>query len=39
MGLFDQIKLRHKPSTDQWFLWEQFLFSDIRPPVGADPWA
>ena len=34
-----QIKLRHKPSTDQWFLWEQFLLSDIRPPVAADPWA
>ena len=34
-----QIKLRHKPSTDQWFLWEQFLLSDIRKPVSADPWA
>ena len=34
-----QIKLRHKPSTGQWFLWEQFLLSDIRPPVAADPWA
>ena len=34
-----QIKLRNKPSTGQWFLWEQFLLSDIRPPVAADPWA
>ncbi|MBQ9968671.1 MAG: hypothetical protein IJO88_08115 [Oscillospiraceae bacterium] len=34
-----QIKLRHKPSTGQWFLWEQFLLSDIRPPAAADPWA
>ena len=34
-----QIKLRSKPSTGQWFLWEQFLLSDIRKPVSADPWA
>ena len=34
-----QIKLRKKPSTGQWFLWEQFLLSDIRSPVAADPWA
>lgn len=34
-----QIKLRSKPSTGQWFLWEQFLLSDIRQPVSADPWA
>ena len=34
-----QIKLRKKPSTGQWFLWEQFLLSDIRQPVSADPWA
>ena len=34
-----QIKLRNKPSTGQWFLWEQFLLSDIRQPVSADPWA
>ena len=34
-----QIKLRTKPSTGQWFLWEQFLLSDIRLPVAADPWA
>ena len=34
-----QIKLRNKPSTGQWFLWEQFLLSDIRPPAAADPWA
>lgn len=34
-----QIKLRTKPSTGQWFLWEQFLLADIRKPVSADPWA
>ena len=34
-----QIKLRTKPSTGQWFLWEQFLLSDIRQPAAADPWA
>lgn len=34
-----QIKLRSKPSTGQWFLWEQFLLSDIRKPVAEDPWA
>ena len=34
-----QIKLRTKPSTGQWFLWEQFLLADVRPPVSADPWA
>ncbi len=34
-----QVKLRTKPSTGEWFLWEQFLLSDIRVPVEADPWA
>jgi len=34
-----QIKLRNKPSTGQWFLWEQFLLADIRQPVANDPWA
>ena len=34
-----QVKLRNKPSTGQWFLWEQFLLADIRQPVSADPWA
>jgi len=34
-----QIKLRTKPSTGQWFLWEQFLLSDIRKPAESDPWA
>ena len=34
-----QLKLRTKPSTGQWFLWEQFLLSDIRKPAAADPWA
>ena len=34
-----QIRLRTKPSTGEWFLWEQFILSDIRPPKAADPWA
>ena len=33
------VKLRHKPSTGQWFLWEQMLLSSIREPVSQDPWA
>lgn len=31
-----QIKLRKKGS--QWFLWENFLLSDIRIPKAEDPW-
>lgn len=23
----------------KWYLWEQFLLSDIRPPESTDPWA
>jgi len=34
-----ELKLRNKPSTGQWFLWEQMLLSGIREPVSADPWA
>lgn len=33
------LKLRKKPSTGQWFLWEQQLLAGIRIPVAADPWA
>lgn len=33
------IKMRLKPSTGQWFLWEYFTLSDIRIPVSQDPWA
>jgi hypothetical protein len=32
-----QIKLRQK--GDKWYLWEQFLLSDIRTPASEDPWA
>lgn len=32
-----QFKLRRK--GNQWFMWEQFLLSDIRPPKSSDPWA
>ena len=34
-----QVKLRQQGSTGQWFLWEQFLLSDIRQPKSQDPWA
>lgn len=32
------IKLRMK-GDGRWFLWEQYLLTDIRPPKAADPWA
>jgi hypothetical protein len=34
-----QITLRLKPSTGQWFLWEQYILVGIRVPVSQDPWA
>ncbi|MBQ0011850.1 MAG: hypothetical protein KBT07_04005 [Clostridiales bacterium] len=34
-----QIRLRTKPSTGEWFLWEQFVLSGIRTPDAANPWA
>ncbi len=34
-----QIRLRRKPSTNQWFLVELQCLSDIRVPAAADPWA
>lgn len=34
-----EIRLRHKPSTNQWFVEEQFLLADIREPAAADPWS
>ena len=33
------ILLRHKPSTDQWFIEDQMLLAMIRPPKSQDPWA
>ena len=33
------LKLRNKPSTGQWFLWEQQLLTGTRIPKEADPWA
>lgn len=32
------IKLRMK-GDGKWFLWEQYLLTDIRMPKAADPWA
>lgn len=34
-----QIQLRLKPSTGQYFLWEQFILVGIRQPKSMDPWA
>ncbi len=34
------VTLRHKPSTDEWFLWEfDSLLSTIRIPKSTDKWA
>ena len=33
------VQLRTKPSTGEWFLWEQMLLAGIRAPKSADPWA
>lgn len=34
------IKLRQKPSTGEWFLWEySSILSGIRIPASEDPWA
>ena len=34
------VTLRHKPSTNEWFLWEYAsLLLDIRIPKSADAWA
>ena len=33
------VTLRQKPSTGQWFLWEQDLLAGIRQPKSSDPWA
>ena len=33
------VRLRCKPSTGQWFLWEQYLLSGIRIPQSQDEWA
>jgi len=32
------VKMR-QAKDGKWYLWEQFLLSDIRPPEAADPWA
>lgn len=33
-----EIKLREKPGTGQWFLWEDYLLADIRKPKSEDDW-
>ena len=33
------VTMRHKPSTNQWFLNEIQCLADIREPVASDPWA
>lgn len=32
------VVMRHKPSTNQWFLWEQMLLAGIRKPASQDEW-
>lgn len=34
-----QVKLRRKPSTNQWFIMELQCLADIRIPTSEDPWA
>ncbi len=33
------VTLRNKPSTGEWFLWEQMLLAGIRVPKSKDEWA
>ena len=33
------VTLRTKPSTGEWFLWEQSLLVGIKIPKSSDPWA
>ena len=33
------VMLRLKPSTGKYYLWEEHLLVQIRPPVSEDPWA
>ena len=33
-----KITLRFKPSTEQYFLWDEFLLPGIRIPKGQDEW-
>ena len=33
------VKVRHKQSTDQWFLWDQALLTGIKKPKEEDVWA
>ncbi len=33
------LQLRKKDSTQEWFLWENFLLADIRKPKKEDEWA
>lgn len=33
------VTLRNKPSTGEWFLWDQTLLAGIRVPVSQDEWA
>lgn len=34
-----EVRVRLKPSTKQWFLWEMYQLSDIRIPKKDDSWA
>jgi hypothetical protein len=37
--LNSRVTLRLKPSTGQWFLWDQMLLAGIREPKSKDAWA
>ncbi len=32
------VRLRLKPSTKEWFLWEYFILTDIRKPTSDSSW-
>ncbi len=33
------VRLRFKPSTKEWYLWEYHILPDIRKPKSESPWA
>ena len=33
------ITVRYRPSSGEWFLWEQAVLADIRKPIAEDAWA
>lgn len=33
------ITVRYRPSSGEWFLWEQAVLADIKKPIAEDAWA